>query len=276
MIKKLSLEALKKKADHVRQDLVVVAYDNQAGHIGASLSTVEILTSLYYRIMNIADDPQWDDRDRFILSKAHGCYAFYSILSDLGYIKRRTWESFYKCRLLSGCVERDPKLGIEASGGSLGHGLPMAVGIAFGAKLQKKKYRIYCLVGDGEMQEGSNWEALQFAVKHELSNLTVIIDNNGLQAMDFIENILTVKGRHDDLELKTGAFGCAVRSANGHSIGNIVNILEKWARSASKMKHPQVLVAKTIKGHGLRCMENVPKFHFRVPTEDEMEQGWTK
>jgi len=209
LFNKLSNDELKKKADRIRKDLVEVAIRNGAGHIAPSLSCVDILTTLYYRIMNLSDDPQWDERDRLIFSKAHGCYGVYAILADIGYIKREDWDNFYKGSFLMGCVEHSLDHGIEASCGSLGHGLPMAVGVAFGAKLQGENYKVYCIVGDGEMQEGVMWEALQFAVKHELSNLTVIVDNNGLQAMDFSENVLTVRGRKDDLQRKLEAFGCA-------------------------------------------------------------------
>lgn len=162
--KTLSDGHLCKKANQIRKDIVEVAIRNGAGHIAPSLSCVDILTALYYRIMNISRYPQWEERDRLIFSKAHGCYGLYAILADIGYIKREDWENFYKGSFLSGCVERSLENGIEASCGSLGHGLPIAVGIAFGAKLQNKSYRVYCIVGDGEMQEGSNWEAVQFAV----------------------------------------------------------------------------------------------------------------
>ncbi len=224
-------------------------------------------------MMHITDNPKYDKRNRFIFSKGHGAYGLYAILSDIGYIKRKDWENFYKGSHLSGCVERSIEHGIETSCGSLGHGLPMAVGIAFGAKSQNKKYRTYCIVGDGEMQEGSNWEAIQFAVKHELGNLTVIIDNNRLQAMDFIEHILTLKGRKDDIKKKFEAFGFYAASCNGHNIKDINNIIEKWISDKNLISIPQVLIAHTIKGYGLKCMENIPKFHFRLPTAEEMNKG---
>ncbi|GAG27138.1 unnamed protein product, partial [marine sediment metagenome] len=195
------------------------------------------------------------------------------ILADLGYIAKKDWRNFYKGCYLAGCAERSIKNGIEAGCGSLGHGLPIAVGIAFGARMQKKKYRVYCILGDGEMQEGSNWEAIQFAVKHNLSNLTVIIDHNTLQAMDFLENILTPEGRKSDLQKKLRAFGFEVKTCNGHSIKNIISTIEKWVKHTKDLTAPQVLVAKTIKGYGLKCMENVPKFHFRLPTDEELEMG---
>ena len=273
MLEKISIDQLYAKANQIRKDVVEVAVANGAGHIAPSLSCIDILTALYYRIMNLSNSPEWEDRDRLVFSKAHGSYGLYVILVDRGYVERKEWENFYKTSCLQGCAERSLKNGIEAGCGALGHGLPMAAGIAFGAKLQNKKYRVYCVVGDGEMQEGSNWEAVQFAVKHELSNLTVVIDNNKLQAMDFLENILTVKGRKDDLQKKMRAFGSEVKTCDGHNPKNIVSAVEKWVNSTAELKAPQVLIAETVKGYGLHCMENVPKFHFRLPAEDELKMG---
>lgn len=264
---------LTKKANEIRKDVLRVAVQNGAGHIAPSLSCVDILTALYYNIMRIADEPDWEDRDRLVFSKAHGCYALYSILADIGYVKQADWENFYSGSFLAGCVERSIEHGIEVGCGSLGHGLPIAVGIAYGAKLQNKDWRTYCIVGDGELQEGSNWEAIQFAVKYELSNLTVIIDANRLQAMDYLENVLTVKGRKDDIQRKMRAFGCEVKSCDGHSIKAILRILRKWIKNQVMVQAPQVLVAGTVKGYGLICMENVAKFHFRLPTTAELEAG---
>lgn len=273
MLNKLPVSRLYKKANLIRDDMVKITVRNGAGHIAPSLSCIDILTALYYRTMNLSANPMWEGRDRLIFSKAHGCYGLYAILTDRGYIKREDWENFYKGSFLSGCAERNIAHGIEASCGALGHGLPMAVGIAFGAKLQNKKYRVYCIVGDGEMQEGSMWEAVQFAAKHKLSNLTVIIDQNGLQAMDFLENVLTIKGRKFDLQQKMKAFGFEVKSCDGHNPKKIVSIIERWSKAGKKLNKPQALVANTVKGYGLLCMENIPKFHFRLPTEDELKMG---
>lgn len=273
-LKKLSIDELSQKANQIREEVVEVAIRNGAGHIAPSLSSIDIITSLYYKIMNLSDDPQWEDRDRLVFSKAHGCYGVYAILADLKYIQRKDWEDFYRGSFLSGCIERNVISGIEASCGSLGHGLPMAVGIAFGARMQRKKYRAYCVVGDGEMQEGSNWEAIQFAVKHELSNITLIIDKNNLQAMDFLTNVLTPVDSKNDLEGKMKAFGFEVMSCNGHDIKEIVSVAEKFINMGREQPgKPQVLIANTVKGYGLFCMENVPKFHFRIPTEAELAMG---
>jgi transketolase len=268
-----SKSILKKKADWIRGDLIRVAMNNGAGHIAPSLSCIDILTALYYKIMDVRRGKKREERDRLIFSKAHGCYGVYAILTDLGYIDRAWWDNFYKGSPLLGCMERDLDRGIEAGCGSLGHGLPIAAGIAFGAKLQSKSFSVYCIVGDGEMQEGSNWEAIQFAVKHKLTNLTIIIDHNGLQAMDTLENILTPLNRKRDLQKKFGAFGCLVKTCAGHNPGKIASILEGWVKNRSNLSAPQVLIANTYKGYGLLCMENIPKFHFRLPTDDEMKMG---
>jgi len=264
---------LQEKADQIRCDLIRIAVKNGAGHIAPSLSCIDILTTLYYRVMDIQKGLQSEERDRLVFSKAHGCYGVYAVLTDMGYIDTKLWENFYIGSTLPGCLERDLDHGIEAGCGSLGHGLPIATGIAFGAKLQNKTYRIYCIVGDGEMQEGSNWEAVQFAVKHRLTNLTVIVDHNGLQAMDCIENIMTVEGRKRDLQKKFKAFGCEVKTCNGHNPEKITSVLEGWVRNQGDLSVPQVLIANTVKGYGLVCMESAPKFHFRLPTEEEIRMG---
>lgn len=255
------MDLLKKKADKIRKEVVEICAKNGAGHIAPSLSCIDILVALYYDLM--------EPKDKLVFSKAHGCYGLYAILADLGHIPKKEWESFYAGSSLTGCSERNVEYGIEAGCGSLGHGLPQAVGIAFGAKLQGKKFRTYCVIGDGEMQEGSNWEAVQFAVKHELSNLTVIIDGNGLQAMDFLDNIMTVKYVRNDLQRKFRAFGCYVETCDGHNLEEIISSV----KNLIEYRQPQMLVADTIKGYGLYCMENIPKFHFRIPTEEELKEG---
>jgi len=259
------------KADSIRREVMRVAVANGAGHIAPSLSCIDILTALYYRVLEHNNDPQWENRDRLVFSKAHGCYGLYAILADIGFIRTSDWETFYKGSTLAGCVERDPSRGIEASCGSLGHGLPMATGLAFGAKLQSLTWRTYCIVGDGELQEGSNWEAIQFAVRHKLDNLTIIVDTNGLQAMDFLNNILTVPGKEDDIRAKTEGFGCACYECNGHDTNALAETFLSCRADGSGK--PRVVIARTVKGYGVTCMENIPKFHFRIPTDAELAQG---
>ncbi|MFH1767535.1 MAG: 1-deoxy-D-xylulose-5-phosphate synthase N-terminal domain-containing protein, partial [Candidatus Omnitrophota bacterium] len=186
------IDFLKEKADSIRKDVITVSVRNGAGHIAPSLSCVDILVTLYYHIMDYKEkDPLWEERDRLIFSKAHGCYGLYAILADKKVLPRNEWKGFYTDKsTLLGCMERRPEYGLEAGCGSLGHGLPIAVGVAFGVKIQDKKHHTFCIIGDGELQEGSSWEALRFAVKHKVSNLTIIVDSNRLQAMDFIINVL--------------------------------------------------------------------------------------
>ena len=262
--------ALTAKADAIRQGVIRVAVANNAGHIAPSLSCVDILTALYYEVMTFDPaHPQAEDRDRLIVSKGHGCYALYAILADRGVIPRHEWESYYTPdSSLCGCLERRIEYGIEASCGSLGHGLPMAVGLAFGARLQRRSYRIFCLVGDGEFQEGTCWEAIQFAVKHELANLTIIVDRNRLQAMDVITDVLDRSD--DDLAQRLTGFGLEPITINGHNTPELARTLT--ACTARTRGVPSAVVAETVKGYGLRCMENVPMFHFRIPTAAELEE----
>jgi transketolase len=262
---------LEKKADMIRKCTVDVAVKNGAGHLAPSLSCVDILTLLYYHILNLRDEPEWEDRDRLIFSKAHGAYGLYSILADIGYLSKQDWQNFYKGSFLKGCIERSLAHGIEAGCGSLGHGLPMAVGVAFGAKLRHLKYKSYCITGDGEMQEGSNWEAVQFAVKHQLNNLIIVVDCNGLQAMDFLENVLSPVGFYEDLSRKFDAFGCKVIKCGGHHMGDLKHAFEQ--AKEDRGHQPITILAKTIKGYGITAMENVAKFHFRVPSEEELSRG---
>jgi transketolase len=166
-------------------------------------------------------------------------------------------------------MERKLKYGLEAGCGSLGHGIPIAVGIAFGAKLRGEKYHTFCVVGDGELQEGSVWEAIQFAVKHEVSNLTIIVDANRLQAMDFIVNVLDKETK--DIVNRLKGFGLSPVISCGHDPDSLAGHLQK--AKENKNKRPNVIIAETIKGFGLKCMENIPKFHFRIPTEEEIRMG---
>jgi len=254
---------LRKKADHIRDDVINVSMRNSAGHIAPSLSAVDILVALYYECMSYdPKTPMWDGRDRLIFSKAHGCYAIYAILADMGVIPRKEWEGFYTNEsTLLGCMERRVEYGLEAGCGSLGHGLPIAVGVAFGAQVQDKEYHTFCIVGDGELQEGTSWEALQFAVKHEVKNLTIIIDNNHLQAMDFIVNVLDIESK--DLVNRLQGFGLSTVVCSGHDVVKLADYIHEG--KSTKNNKPNVIVVETVKGYGLNCMENVPKFHFRIP-----------
>lgn len=262
---------LKKKADQIRDSVLEVSLRNKAGHIAPSLSCIDILVALYYNVMSYRQkDPYWQDRDRLVFSKGHGCYGLYAILADKKIMPLQQWQDFYtEASTLSGCAERRPEFGLEASCGSLGHGLPIATGIALGAKLQAKKHRIFCVIGDGEMQEGTTWEALQFAVKYELDNLYIIIDTNRLQAMDFIINVLDKQAQ--DLNKRLGGFGLSPVICPGHDVNRLAETIN-LLKSTPENK-PKIVIAETTKGFGLKCMENVAKFHFRIPTPEELSQG---
>lgn len=266
-------KALIRKANCIREEVVRVSVKNKAGHIAPSLSSVDILVALYYSVMAYRpEEPLWEGRDRLIFSKAHGCYALYAILADKGVLPKVKWQNFYTEQSdLSGCMDRRVQYGLEAGCGSLGHGLPIATGVAFGAKLQGKLYHTFCIIGDGELQEGSSWEALQFAVKHKIGNLIIIIDDNRLQAMDFIVNVLD--RRVDDKVKRLKGFGLQPVVCPGHNVVKLIKCLNKAKKSTEK--RPKVIIAKTIKGCGLKCMENIAKFHFRIPSDEELSMGRT-
>ena len=259
------------KANSIRDEILRISLKNKAGHIAPSLSCVDILTALYYDVLSYDfKDPLWADRDRIVFSKAHGCYSLYAILADLGVLPQKEWEGFYTPEsTLLGCMERRPEFGLEAGCGSLGHGLPMAVGIAYGAQLQGKFYHTYCVMGDGEFQEGSVWEAILFAVKKEVANLTILVDHNRLQAMDFVTNVLDREEKALVKRLK--GFGLSPLLCPGHDVLEIAACIRTAQKDPSLI--PRVIIAETIKGFGLKCMENVPKFHFRVPSDEELAMG---
>ena len=211
-----------------------VAVKNNKGHIAPSLSCLEILAVLKYE-QEFADDD-------IILSKAHGCYGLYAIEADLGQIKREDWETFNLCGTYDGL-------------GSLGHGIPIGVGMAFGRKLEKKTGHVFVIVGDGELQEGSNWEALSFMKHHDLKNITVIVDNNFFQAIDRTEDVM-----NQDLYSQFWGWGFCPWICDGHNYEAL--------RSKLEMR-PQILIAYTTKGKGFPAMEGQARFHYRVPNEEE-------
>ena len=265
---------LRKKANYIRDEVLRIAIPNGAGHIASSLSCVDILTVLYYDCMSYdSKDTFWEGRDRLIFSKAHGAYALYAILVDLGTIPKEEWDNFYieGKSTLGGCSERKIEYGLEAGCGSLGHGLPIAVGIAFATQLQKKPHYTFCVVGDGELEEGTNWEALQFGVKHGLKNLIVIVDNNRLGAMDFLTNIMDRE--EGDLIKRLRGFGLSPIVCSGHDVVRLAGCIQD--AKVSSEDGPKAIIADSIKGFGLKCMENVPKFHFRIPDEEDLNMGKT-
>lgn len=258
-----SLENMAKK---IRRKIFLMIFHAGGGHIAPALSAVELLVALYFKVLKVdKNNYQSDSRDRFILSKGHACAALYAILAEKGIIGEKILNTFcQKGSILGGHPERHLIPGIELSTGSLGHGLSFGVGVAFAGKLDKKDYRVFTLLSDGECQEGSIWEAAMFAPQHKLDNLIAIVDDNKLQAMGKVENIISLHPFAD----KWKSFGWEVREVDGHNISEILQALESIPFARNK---PGVLIAHTTKGKGISFMENVPIWHYRLPNEDETE-----
>lgn len=242
------MEYLKNKAKEIRKKILEMAIDQNDGHIAPAYSTVDIITCLYENILK--------KDDKFILSKGHGCLALYSILENKGFKPK-----------YSGHPDIDENNGIYCTTGSLGHGLPIAVGMAIARKYLKKNGHIFVMLGDGECQEGTTWESLNLAKHYKLDNLTIIIDNNKLQALDSIKKIMS----ENNLYEKCKVFGCNAYEIKGHDFGNILDIL---SNSTIKKDMPRAVVANTIKGKGLSFMEGKPEWHSRIPEGELLEKAY--
>lgn len=250
----------------LRKNIFLMAYYGKTGHIAPAFSVVEMLYSLYFKgiLKHNSSDSNWDDRDRLVMSKGQGALALYSVLIDAGYIKEEEKKSFARPgSILGGEPNMMDIPGVESTSGSLGHGLPFAAGMAHAFKIQKKPNKVYCIIGDGECQEGVIWEAAISSVHFKLDNLTVIMDNNRLQAMDKVENIL---GPIDHFAQWKG-MGWDVSEIDGHDIDEITNELKKENTPGK----PRIIIANTVKGKGVSFMENEPIWHFRMPNEDELK-----
>ncbi|MDO5557351.1 MAG: transketolase [Clostridia bacterium] len=253
---------LEKVAKNVRNNILMQVYSAKSGHIGGSLSCADILTVLYFNQMNI-ENVKDANRDRFVLSKGHCSPALYAILAEKGFIEKEELKNFRKLgSVLQGHPDMKKVKGIEVSTGSLGQGLSMANGIALAGKMDKKSYRVYCLLGDGEIEEGQVWEAAMTSSKYNLDNLCVIVDNNNLQIDGTIED---VKGL-TRIEEKFQSFGFNVIKVDGHNIPKMIKAFDK-----AKMKKdvPTVIIAKTVKGKGVDFMENIKEWHGKAPSEEQ-------
>jgi len=261
------IREFKKLAKWTRRKILEVAVGAGSGHIAPSFSCVEILIALYYGgILNFdANDPCWPQRDRFILSKGHATLALYVTLANQKFFPLSDLDGFVRQGSCLGCHPENSISGIEVCTGSLGHGLPIAAGLALGAKLDKAKYLNIVLMGDGECHEGSVWEAAMFAAHHQLDNLITIIDHNGLSATGVLKNYLEV----DPLKEKWKAFGWEVIVVDGHSLAELLTILKTI--SSRRSVRPLAIIALTIKGKGVSFMENNPIWHYRVPKGEELE-----
>lgn len=253
-------------AEHIRKHTIALSCKSKAGHLAPSLSCVEVLSVLFRDFLTYdATDPRSESRDRLIFSKGHGAYAYYVILNQLGFLPDYELEHFYaEGASIKGCLTRNPDYMIEASTGSLGHGLPIAVGIAKALKLRGMNNKVVCIVGDGEMQEGSNFEALGLAYRMKLDNLLVIIDANGLQAMNRVEDVGLDNPR---LSKVLSSYTDFFHDLDGH---DEAALHEAFSPFFSGKSHGMfsVVFANTIKGKGIGFIENSVNHHFRCPTED--------
>lgn len=269
IVSNITVEELKEKAIQLRQTAVTMVYHAQSGHPGGSLSAADFVTALYFREMNVKpEDPEWADRDRFVLSKGHVAPIQYAALAHRGFVPMETVKTLREYKSpFQGHPDSKKCPGIDISTGSLGQGLSCAVGMALAGKLDKKDYRVFAVIGDGEAQEGQIWEAAQSAVKYKLDNLIVFLDDNGLQIDGPTDEIMP----NLDLEKKFEAFGFTTKRIDGHSMEEILETLDEVKNV--KDGKPKCIVCNTIKGKGVSFMENVVGWHGKAPNEEEYEKA---
>ena len=262
------VEALRVISNEIRMGIIEQIYQAQSGHPGGSLSCADILTVLYFNQMNIDPKKQGaKERDRFVLSKGHCAPALYATLARKGYFDKELLKGFRKIESnLQGHPDMNKVPGVDMTTGSLGQGLSAAVGMAIGSKLDHAGCKVYCLVGDGEIEEGQIWEALMSAVKNQLDNLCVIVDHNGLQIDGKVEEVAGLL----DIEEKFASFGFHVLKVDGHDIEQLIHAFDE---AKQKKKVPTVIIANTIKGKGVSFMENQPQWHGKAPNEEQYEQA---
>jgi len=254
------------KSTDIRKRTIELSCKTGAGHLAPSLSTIELLIVLFNKYLNYTlNDPKNEYRDRFIMSKGHGAYAYYIILNQLNFLPTRELEKFNTSEAtIKGCLIQNKNYMIEASTGSLGHGLPISVGMAQSFKIQNKKNKVICMVGDGEMQEGSNIEALMLAYRFKLDNLLIIIDANNLQAMGRVEDIAL---DNDRLSKVLSSFvDNTFYDIDGHNEKQISDCYNKFFNQHND--NFTIIFARTIKGKGIELLENSEKHHFRCPILD--------
>jgi len=261
-------EDLKAVARRLRRDIVTMIAKAGSGHPGGSLSAVEIIATLYWRVMrHKPSDPLWPDRDRFIISKGHAAPVLYAVLAECGYFPKDELGTLRRLDShLQGHADRNATHGVEMSSGSLGQGLSFAVGCALAARLDNAAWRVYALLSDGECDEGQTWEAVMSAPKFRLDNLTAIVDNNGIQLSGFTKDIMPL----DPLNKKWAAFGWEVIEIDGHDLDQVLTAIKKAQHIKGK---PAVIIAHTVKGKGVSFMENNVDFHGKAPGAEQLEKA---
>lgn len=256
----------KKIAKEIRKEILKLTYEASSGHPGGSLSIADIMAVLYFSEMNVTDIKS-GDRDRFVLSKGHSAPALYATLKEKGILTEDNMKNF---RQVDGLLQGHPDMkkipGIDMTTGSLGQGISSSVGMAIAGKLDNKDYRVYTILGDGEIEEGQVWEAAMSASHYKLDNLCVIVDNNNLQIDGTVEKVMSPY----PIDEKFKSFGFEVINIDGHDINQILNAFEKAKRIKGK---PTVIIAKTIKGKGVSFMENQVGWHGKAPNEEQYKQA---
>ncbi len=266
-----NVEELKSLAKTVRKDIISMLTESRSGHPGGSLSAADILTTLYFGEMNIdPNNPKDENRDRFVLSKGHAAPVLYSVLARKGYFPV---EELNTLRKINSRLQGHPSMkclpGVDMSTGSLGQGISVSVGMALAGKLDNKNYRVYTLLGDGELEEGQVWEASMSAAHYKLDNLTAFVDFNGLQ----IDGEITKVMNPSPIDKKFEAFGWNVLVIDGHDIKAIQDAIEKAKNTKGK---PTVIICNTVKGKGVSFMENQASWHGTAPSKEQCEQALTE
>ena len=255
-------------AAKIRADAVMMTNLQHSGHVGSSLSMADLLVVLFENILKFdPKNPKDLNRDRFILSKGHAAAGLYSVMAEKGFFPKDWLETYYcdEGKLCGHISHHVP--GVEFSTGSLGHGLPIAVGMSLDGKGKGKKHRVFCLMSDGDCNEGSTWEAIMLAAQHELDNLVVIVDYNKVQALGFSKDIINLEPFADKLRL----FGWAVKEIDGHNFEQILNGLSTIPFDKGK---PSFLIAHTVKGKGISYLENAVASHYKCVADDKLEDAY--
>lgn len=268
ILEEVEVTELQEKAKKVREDIIEEVYHAKSGHPGGSLSVADILTVLYFKEMKInPENPNWEDRDRLVLSKGHCSPALYSCLANRGFFPVEDLKTFRNMNsYLQGHPDKNKVPGVDMTTGSLGQGLSCANGMAIAGKMNQKDYRVYCVLGDGEIEEGQVWEAAMAANKYKLDNLCIVIDNNNLQIDGTIEEVMSSY----PIDEKFRSFGFEVIHIDGHDIEEIMKAFEVAKNVKDK---PTCIIAKTIKGKGISFMENQAGWHGKAPNEEQYKQA---
>jgi len=264
----MNVTELRKIANRIRQRDLRAVFEAGAGHIGGEMSVIDILTALYFHVLNVDPAAPLDpNRDRLVLSKGHTACALYVTLAERGFIPREEISTFLKPRSrLNGHPNCTKVPGVETSTGPLGHGLPVGVGMAVAAGLSSASWRTFVITGDGELQEGSNWEAIMAAAQFKLDNLTLVVDHNRLQQGARVADTNDLA----PLAVKLESFGWAVEEIDGHDMGQICKVLSPGAATTGQ---PKCVIAHTNKGHGISFMSDDVAWHHRVPSREQYEQA---